>query len=336
MSTYTDAPGGESSSSYVDACRPRERPLHDREREPRYPRAGSGATCSGFNSERGGPRERDVPPYQYDVCKPPPPDTHSWYRDAPPHVRYSNSTSTSTLTQSQGHPRDRELPVHREHECEPPMQREHELPTHHNQAPPPHSTMLSAPRTSQNRSDSRSASPPGARKRDKMCFASAEVGVVVVAFGLVDRSAVDTFVPDEFLDDSKEPAKPEKEYEPERPKDHPMRENEEERDCRKRQPLPPQTVIYQQEGKHSKPAPLPPSTMPPIFAWFPPLGPKDLMLPPVLRLPSGPRNPRPAQLQLDTNDVPHPRDLASPTHVTGCSCWAGGTDLRGVEHVCQP
>lgn len=97
----------------------------------------------------------------------------------------------------------------------------------------------------------------------------------------------------------------------------------------KRQPLPPQEKTFMQRLKGTPPPPFPPSSMPPMSARFPPPsaeashGPRDTMPPPaVQRLPSGPRQTRgptdtrggrPPHLQVDTDEVPPPRDAPSPS-----------------------
>ncbi|KAJ7512445.1 hypothetical protein B0H11DRAFT_481876 [Mycena galericulata] len=187
MSTYPDAPGNEFPGArapleWADSHRPRDRPPHDREREPRYPGAASGPSRGGFDGERRGyvpregrerepregwSRERDAPPHQFEARKPPEAaydarKTDGAYdarrpeyaRDVPPHVHHSNNSSTPTLPPILGQPREardrepamhreRELPVHREREL--PIHRDppmRELPMHRDQPEPPRSAPI--------------------------------------------------------------------------------------------------------------------------------------------------------------------------------------------------
>ncbi|KAJ6616504.1 hypothetical protein B0H10DRAFT_1397671 [Mycena sp. CBHHK59/15] len=234
--------------------------------------------------------ERDGPPGQYER------------KQDPPYSQAHRDSRSNSLAQSQNHPRDRE--------SSQSLQRSH--------------SMMSASRSSQHASQNRpptrsmSASPPppvahfqppsepsSQRKREKTRFAppgetqassaSTLDTQVAVAFGLVDRSMVDAFVPDELLkaDDVKEPERREFELVRERERERDRNEgylgrrerdggrggddgkdwerDADDRDRPKRQPLPPQDAFFHEQGpaRFSKP----PSSQYPLLPFPPPMPP---------------------------------------------------------------
>ncbi|KAJ6532754.1 hypothetical protein DFH09DRAFT_1182189 [Mycena vulgaris] len=280
--------------------------------------------------ERDRERERERERDSHRERDPQPPIHRERERDLPPLHREREPMQRE---------REREPPLPREREPiqrdpQPPMHREREPPLHREPQPPRSAhSIMPAPRHSRHRSRSRSMSPPGGhfanqRKREKSRFAPASEVVVApapssgqamapevaAAFGLLDRSMVDQFVPDELLEDSKETDK-----QPEPEKEHGKRDTEE-RDRPKRQPLPPQNAFFHEQdtGRYSKPVPPSTAHFGPSSAELPPGprdGPRDAMPPPAARLPSGPRRggpgldtrgnrPPPLSMPMEVDDAP--------------------------------